>query len=449
MFNSTSLYCIRDEFETLTYQNLLDETIDFEWKFGEIPKNSCICIEGQNNLLFVRFLIHCLLTKRSLFISSVNSIKNLLPSFCNYKIELFKDSKGVNVTFEPINIDLNTTLSGEALYLSTSGTTGDPKYICFNYNYLLQNALLCKERFGICSGTRVLLCVPIYHMYGLGAGLLPSLLANANIVLVDNYKFLKFIEELQTFNPEIVFISPTQARLLVKLNKTFGRLTFVCAGGKLSEEEYTSFNEQVGELIILYGCSELGGIATSIVTDDLALKRIGALFPLSGVEIFFQGQNGNEIYCKHPAPFRGYVDKLGISQYVFNESDTYKTQDIGVQLENRRFKVEGRKSNILNRSGFTISIEELEFFFSDNCNNVQYVILFEISNSDRIVSDLVLVYSVIEGVDDIELVEEEVQVVSNRLPKHFRPSKIVRKESLPINGSGKIDRQKLINSFNQ
>ncbi|KKL04899.1 hypothetical protein LCGC14_2611460 [marine sediment metagenome] len=126
----------------------------------------------------------------------------------------------------------------DRVYLRTSGTTGTPKWAVHETASLLDNARACVTRLELSQQDRVMIPVPIHHMYGLGAALLPSLLAGASIALVPRGNPLEIFRAQRAVDPTAVFLVPSQCRSIMALNRGIvpRRLT-VLAGDKLAPDE--------------------------------------------------------------------------------------------------------------------------------------------------------------------------------------------------------------------
>ncbi|MEH6309113.1 fatty acid--CoA ligase family protein [Olivibacter sp. CPCC 100613] len=442
---------ISDEVESIRYKDIPDlfSIIDRSYDVGKL--NGCMALMGSNKISFTVFLLYLLANEKSFYVSSSYSVNGQIPSFCSHTITIPEKNHHVasknhhEVIIEPSSdLKLRELSAGKprSVYFATSGSTGDKKIIRYTHDKLLQNAAGCIDRFELSSKCRVLICVPAFHMYGLGAGLLPSLIANAIIKIVDGGNILKIYEQIRKFNPDLLYITPTQAKMLIRLGKDLGKRRFICAGEKISPQDYIQFEERYGLLINLYGSSELGAVATTMPAHTLELRSEGVFVPLKGVEISFSGGgNQGEIRCSHPSGFEEYVDQTGESIPTLAIGKMYSTKDLGSRMGADRFKVIGRTDNILNRSGFLISIEELEISIKNHCKDVAEVIVFEREDEQKIRNELIAVYTKVNDHQEIEL--SILQACTRNLPTYCRPDRLINLNNLPLTATGKPDRMKI------
>ena len=82
----------------------------------------------------------------------------------------------------------------------TSGTTGPPRGVMLSHRALLANlAQLGQVRPGALDGTdRVLITIPLFHVYGLGPGLLQSVAVGATVVLAERFNAKRALADCAT-----------------------------------------------------------------------------------------------------------------------------------------------------------------------------------------------------------------------------------------------------------
>jgi citronellyl-CoA synthetase len=90
-------------------------------------------------------------------------------------------------------------LAGEkACYIFTSGTTGLPKAaVIYHRRYLSAAAPYCKAGFRAKSTDRMYVCLPLYHITGLGPGIGSCLVSGASIFLRRRFSASQFWPEVQ------------------------------------------------------------------------------------------------------------------------------------------------------------------------------------------------------------------------------------------------------------
>lgn len=187
------------------------------------------------------------------------------------------------------------TRGGEdiALLGYTSGTTGRPRGVRLSHRALLAN----RAQTGalrpnpISPADRVLLHLPLFHIYGLGAGLLQVCWAGATGVLVDQVEPEEVLAAVRRERVTVVAGVPSMFRALLevpreRLRADLETVRLCTAGGApLSRELLARFREESGlELFEGYGMTETGPILTSTLVAGRA-KPGSVGRPLPGIEL--------------------------------------------------------------------------------------------------------------------------------------------------------------------
>lgn len=322
------------------------------------------------------------------------------------------------------------------LLLRTSGSMGDAKIVRFSHTKLLGNTANCTQRFELKATSRVTVAVPVFHMYGLGAGFIPALMAGANINVQANTNILRFLENERRFKPDVVYLNPTLATMLLKGRRSkqaFART--ISAGAVFPEPVYREYRERFGPLTNLYGSTEMGAAATTVnhLDGDLA----GLLLPMTGVEMHIDADS-QALHCLHPYGFDGYLnsrgEKLPISTYPYN------TGDVARSLPDGRIEMLGRQSDSTNRAGFLVQFADIENALLRTGKVEQAVVL---CGSQQNVRGQTLYAFCIPKKGDVmpDITPQSIrQACFEQLPRYAVPDEIFLKATLPLASSGKVNR---------
>lgn len=269
------------------------------------------------------------------------------------------------------------TLAPRRLMLRTSGSMGASKLVVHDQDTLMRNALNCAEKYHFTREDRAIVPVPIAHMYGMGAELLPAMLSGASIDILDRTNLLKYLDRERIFRPTIAFVTPGLCEMLLKGFRTVrtGYKVIVTSGQRISDGLLEAFDAKVGgRLVNQYGSSELGATAACDPGDPLELKMSTVGHPFPGVTLTLgeppvvgddRAENGiepeeGELHCRHPYGFLGYVDETGAWLYQAPAKGWYATKDLARRLPGGLLQVFDRAGNSVNRRGYLVALADVE-----------------------------------------------------------------------------------------
>lgn len=339
-------------------------------------------------------------------------------------------------------------------YMRTSGSLGVAKLAVHRHDRFVENVLACVERFGLSSADRVALPVPISHLYGLGAALLPSVVAGASIDLQEKANILRFLERDQLFSPTVVFLTPAFCRMLVRHRRSSRgyRLT-ISAGDVLPHEVFTEYDERFGCLVSLYGCTEIGAIAAphTEMSKDLRCRTVG--YPMTGIEVEIrpllgqvsdEGDNRGALFVKHPFGFMGYADrtKKTLDEIVTHDG-FFATGDLASLDADGLLEIHGRHDHCVNRDGRLVVLSEVETLLA-RLEGVEQAVVVAGGSSKR--GKVLEAFCVLKKGCDHGPAELK-NACSANLPRYAIPDAFHTVGKLPYLDSGKVDRRLLITFF--
>ncbi|MCB0060914.1 MAG: acyl--CoA ligase [Caldilineaceae bacterium] len=344
------------------------------------------------------------------------------------------------------------------LFLRTSGSMGASKLVVHTHATLLDNAQRCVEQYQYTSDDRVTLPVPIAHMYGLGVGFLPAILAGANIDLQDQSNLLRYLAHEKRFQPTVTCVTPTLAAILLKGFKSARHYRLaITATQRIGEATFHAFDAAMGGCFVnQLGSSEMGAIAVCS-PDDTSEDRattIGKPFP--GVELridesLFQHDDSTtdgsgELYCRHPAGFLGYVDERGAWLQRYAPTDWYRTGDLARQVPNGYFQITGRAGNSVNRRGYLVHFAELERQM-EQIMGLEHVVVVSQATADTGATDKdngSRLTAFCTLAQEAHLTDVQIRKhCFDALPHYAIPDEVHVLDALPLLASGKVDRQRL------
>jgi long-chain acyl-CoA synthetase len=444
-----------------TYHELLEifAALDRSFRQSGISPGECSVLICGNSLPEAVLLLWMLYRKRDFLLLPRGGLVISLPEFCQCKIRVDLNSPGldINVPGTYLAVEPNpgfkadASLPGEqgSIFLKTSGSTAEPKLVMHSHEGFVQNAVNCVKRFEITPNDRLLIPVPIYHMYALGAAIIPGVIAGASINLLDKTNIITYLDREKQYQPIVSFLTPPLCDMFLRARKSPYRYRLVVtAGDRITPAAFENFETKFGKLVNLYGSTELGAVATNKLDDPLTLRSKGILETMPGVTIDFTDKKSekdpervSEIICSHDYGFDTYVDKKG-RKITGESAKPFKTKDLGKRITANRFQVAGRTGNSVNRHGILVAFSEVESIIEQGIEEVAHAVVTggkqDITRGKKMVACCELKPKT--KLDNQELRSRCFDIML----RHMVPDEVRVIKEIPRLPNGKFDRKKLL-----
>lgn len=263
------------------------------------------------------------------------------------------------------------------LLLTTSGSTGSPKFVRQSYKNIQANAEQIAEYLRIKEGDRPITTLPMNYTYGLSI-INSHLLCGATILLTKRTlmerQFWSFFKEQKATTFGGV---PYTYEILKKLRFFSMDLPSLCymtqAGGKLSPELHREFAEYAMEkskqFIVMYGqCEATARMA--YLPADKSLEKYGSMgIAIPGGKLKLIGVEGKEITEADVVGELVYYGPNVTLGYAECEEDLEKgderdgrleTGDMAKRDQEGYYYIVGRKKRFLKIYGNRVNLDELE-----------------------------------------------------------------------------------------
>ena len=335
-----------------------------------------------------------------------------------------------------------------AVILYTSGTTGRSKGAMLTHNNLSSNARALNTLWGFTQEDVLLHALPIYHIHGLFVALHTAMLSACEMLFLPKFDAAGVMARLS--RATVMMGVPTfYSRLLAEPG--FSRETcahmrlFISGSAPLTEAVFNEFEARTGHRILeRYGMSEAGMIASNPLDGERVAGTVGYALPDVSVRIANDdgkpapaGTPGN-VEVKGPNVFKGYWNNLKKTAEAFTPDDYFKTGDIGALDETGRLTLMGRSKDLIIAGGFNIYPKEIEQVL-DAVPGVIESAVIGVPHPDMGEG----VVAVLVGEPDAAAMEAALA----GLARFKRPRKFFRVDALPRNAMGKVEKQRLRETY--
>ena len=339
------------------------------------------------------------------------------------------------------------SLSSEAIYLFSTGSTGRPKCVARNHRNMIELARNHTATISWNREDRILFSIPISHTYGLG-NLISALSVGACCYLLQEFTrkdVLTLTEKEEiTVLPSVPFTLETLARRKSSGSYSFPKLKHVIsAGAPLNEKTFYAFHSAFGVYPRqLYGSSETG-VITINTAENIEEKRLSVGVPVKNVNVKVISESGCELACgqlgeiivKSPSMTSGYVDLPEETERTFIDG-FYYTGDIGMFDKDGYLFIRGRKKLFINISGNKVDPHEVENLLMTHEKITEAAIVGVPGPNGR---EEVKAFIVADGLSRREIVD----FCRGKISSYKIPTGIDFIKSLPRSPAGKVLREKL------
>jgi acyl-CoA synthetase (AMP-forming)/AMP-acid ligase II len=273
----------------------------------------------------------------------------------------------------PAEVELHPQLS---LLLSTSGTTGSPKFVRLSRRNVESNAESIALYLGLRPGERAISSLPLHYTYGLSV-LNSHLSAGGCVVLTDD-SFIRpeFWKTLSRYGCTSLAGVPYSYQILSRIGFEGFTLptlrTMTQAGGRMDEGNIIKYDALMkargGRLFVMYGQTEATARIAYLPPDRLPEKAgsIGVAVPggrlsieLDGAVLAGPGQTGEIVY-RGPNVMLGYAESPEDLAMGDQLRGTLFTGDLGHLDFDGLLYLTGRRNRIAKIYGLRISLDEVE-----------------------------------------------------------------------------------------
>ena len=384
------------------------------------------------------------------FINEIKALGSPLTEFISIRNDRqdIRERRDEYVAVKDV-IHTNVREDDPCVMIFTSGSTGNPKGVLLSAYNILNAANSYKDQT-LVDTDKTCLILPLFHIFGLVAGLFSNAMAGSVIYFPKNMRTDTLLELIDTQKCTIFHSVPTMLIALMN-NKGFSpermeslRCTII-SGAAATQAQIKMFKEKLpnDHFMASYGLSEMAPVSITkyIDTDDHLLHSVGK--PVENIRIKIintatgeecpTGVSG-EVLVQGYNQMTGYY-KVGLDKQSIDTEGWLHTGDLGCLDEEGYLRLSGRLKELIIRGGENIMPGEIESAISelDIIDNVKVIGV----PSDFFGEEVGACVKLKEGA---VWNEDEVRAsLSKSLAKFKIPAYFVVYDELPVLGTGKID----------
>ncbi len=329
----------------------------------------------------------------------------------------------------------------------TSGSTGRPKGVLLAHDGMLWSIRSAQRHWPAAPDDRALIAGPLYHKNAMRVSVKPKLRAGASVVILPRFEPRSFLRALSEYRCTEAGGVPAMYRMMLAERDLLTRLDFsalemlemgsAVVGADLIAEVEAAFGARVIEA---YGLTEGGGPLRE-ATDGRAAPRGSCGLAAPGVGIRLMGAAGEEteegeLWVRSPAVLVGYNNRPDLDAGRIVDG-WLRTGDLFRRDSGGFFYFQGRTDDQFSCGGENINPKEVELLLVQHPDVIDSVVV----PVPHAVKDLAPA-ALVRLRPGRTLDEAAVRAFTlRRGPAYAHPRRVFAVESLPVGGTGKIDRK--------
>ncbi|HEX9178563.1 MAG TPA: fatty acid--CoA ligase family protein [Mycobacterium sp.] len=351
-----------------------------------------------------------------------------------------------------------------AIMLFTSGTTSRPKAVELSHNNLTSYVMGTVEFASADPGDAALICVPPYHIAGVGAAL-SNVYAGRKMVYLTRFDPKEWIRLVRDEGVTAATVVPTMLdRIVSELEKHPTPLPTLCTlaygGSKVAlplVRKALDLLPGVG-FVNAYGLTETSSTIAVLTpedhrtahgaTDGTVRRRLGSVGqPVPGIEVEIRGDDGavlgpgevGELFVRGDQVSGKYAE-IGS---VLDEDGWFPTRDVAALDDEGYLFITGRSDDTIIRGGENIAPAEVEDVLVEH-PSVRDVAVVGVEDSEW----GQIIVAVVVPTEGAEPDPEGLRAhVRKSLRGSRTPDRIVFRDELPTTPTGKVLRRDIVDEL--
>jgi acyl-CoA synthetase (AMP-forming)/AMP-acid ligase II len=338
--------------------------------------------------------------------------------------------------------------------LFTSGTTGSPKGVVQTHDRTLRVAADWVAMTGLEAGDRYLMVNPYFHMFGLKAGILASLVAGATMLPEPVFDVERVLRRVGEDRVTVLPGPPTLYQSILdhpdREGHDLSSLRIAVTGAAdIPVELIRRIDRELpfSRIITGYGLTEGGTAAATGPDDDAETIATTVGRPRPGFELRLVDTAGGEVGAGETGEIllRGgsvmshYLDDPEATASALSTDGWLRTGDLGVIEESGCLRIVGRSKDMFIVGGFNAYPAEIENVLLRHPEVVQAAV---IGIPDERLGEVGMAFVVTRSGDPA--VAEDIITWSREQMANYKVPRVVEVlDELPTNATGKIVKDEL------
>ncbi|TCJ96649.1 AMP-binding protein [Nocardia alba] len=337
-----------------------------------------------------------------------------------------------------------------AMIMFTSGTTGRPKGVILTYGNLWWNGINVDARLDTRRGDITHAVAPLFHIGGLNALALRTLVRGGTVVLRRGFDPADFLDDLHEFGVNSLFAVPAMLAALARVPGVFddplpALRTVVVAAAPVPPSLIELYAEHGIILQQAWGLTETAPFATHLPAERTAEKLGSAGIPMAHTQVRIiepgvgdplpAGVNG-EIVVRGPNVTPGYWNDPTATAAAFDAQGWFHSGDIGYLDDDGYLYIVDRLKDMIISGGENIYPAEVERALADLPGLIDVAVVG--AEHPEWGETVVAVASAGDGnVLTLDQVRDHAAIT---LARYKLPTRLLQVTTVPRNASGKLDK---------
>ncbi len=259
--------------------------------------------------------------------------------------------------------------------LYTSGASGKPKGVELSHANVAHAASETVAAVGLRADDVVVGVTALFHVFGLGPGLVGTLTAGASLALQDGFDAAETLRLMDRHRATVHYGVPTLFAMELDEAERRGRMpgsvrVCVASGAPVRPALARRIEEGFGApLLVAYSLTEAASTLAVTLPEDPADKRASTLGrPVKDTSVRVTGEDGEalppesvgELWVRGPGVMSGYHRQPRETAQVFDDDGYLPTGDIGMVDADGYLHLVGRRNDVIIRGGHNVHPSEVE-----------------------------------------------------------------------------------------